>query len=134
MDPKALLKTAQERMVELENQRQELIKQGAEKDAKLEDALKKVAYYEREKQVDRVLDILIDEKRYFPEAQRQEKKAYLMDEKTDIDTYMKIAGELNPREPGMFYKPSSSAKEPANRDDAFINTFMNKLAGAMYGN
>lgn len=133
MDPKLIMKTAQERITKLDGRVAELEKIASEKDGQLQAALKKVAFYEREKKVDDVLNILIDEKRYFPPEQRQEKKAYLMDESTDLDSYLKIAGELNPREPGMFYEGTNTTTGSDNREDAFFTGMLNKLAQGLYG-
>ena len=85
MDTKKLMKTAQQRIETLDKENTELRKEAADSKTKLDEALKKVAYYEREKKVDHILDILIDEKNYFPSAQRQEKKAYLQEHKRGMD-------------------------------------------------
>lgn len=132
MDAKTIMKTAKERITELDRENAELRKEARDSKSELQAALKKLAYYEREKKVDHILDILIDEKNYFPSAQRQEKRAYLMDDKTDLDAFLKMAGELNPRDPGMFYEADST---PVNtgRDENFYGTLMRKLAHGMYG-
>lgn len=132
MDAKTIMKTAKERITELDRENAALRKEAQDYKSELQGALKKLAYYEREKKVDHILDILIDEKNYFPSAQRQEKRAYLMDEKVDLDAFLKMAGELNPRDPGMFYEADN---EPVNagRDEGFYSTLMSKLARGMYG-
>lgn len=132
MDAKAIMKTAQERIKQLDKENASLRKQAADDQAKLNDALKKVAYYEREKKVEHILDVLIDEKHYFPEAQRNEKRAYLMDGATDLDSFLKMAGDLNPREPGMFYEASETIVS-SGRDESFYGTLMNKLSRGLYG-
>jgi len=132
MDPKLIMKTAQERIAELDKENAVLRKEAQDTKSELQGALKKLAYYEREKKVDHILDILIDEKNYFPAAQRQEKRAYLMDDKTDLDAFLKMAGELNPRDPGMFYE-ADNAPVSAGRDENFYSALMNKLARGMYG-
>jgi hypothetical protein len=131
MGTKDIIKIAQERLVELTGEVANLKKEAADKERQLEEAIKKVAYYEREKKVDQILSTIIDDKHYFPESQREEKRAYLMSEATDLDAFLKMAGELAPMEPGIFYEASNNA--PADKEESFMSTLMNKLANGMYG-
>lgn len=130
MNSKDIMKTAKERIIKLSTENETLSKEKAQL-AKDNAALtEKVASYEREKKVDQILDVLIDEKKYFPASQRNEKKAYLMKPETDIESFMKMAGELSPREPGMFFE---SGEEVSNGtiEDSFFTTMINKLAGGL---
>lgn len=131
MDTKQIIKVAQDRIVALSEKVASLQGEGAIKDKQLDEAMKKVAYYEREKKVDQILDTIIDDKHYFPESQREEKRAYLMNEATDIDAFLKMAGELTPMEAGVYYESSNNV--PTGKEDAFISTLIDKLAGGMYG-
>ena len=131
-DAKKLMKIAQERIRKLDQEIYNLKKDAALKEAELVAANKKLAAYDREKKVENILNILIDEKNYFPEAQRNEKRAYLMNPKTDLEAFMKMATDLNPREPGMFYEEGESLGGE-NREDQFYGTLINKIAHGLYG-
>lgn len=134
MDTKLLMKTAGERIRQLDSENAQLRKEAAEKKTQLDEALSKLARHEREKSVDHILDILIEEKHYFPQEQRNEKKAYLMDPNTDLNAFQKMAEDLNPREPGMFYEATEEKSGNTSREDGFCDVLINKLAHGLYGN
>lgn len=132
MDNKTLIKTAQERIISLSQEVNALRKENNNKDVLLKQAMDKVAYFEKEKEVDRLLDILIDEKHYIQEANRQEKRAMLMSGEIDLDSFKKTANMLDTRDIDAFYE-TSAGSSPDTKEDAFFDKLYNTLSTGLYG-
>lgn len=131
---KEIIKTAQQRIIELDTQVANLTKKANDLTTERDNALKKLAVYERGQKVDKILDILIDEKHYYPSEQRQEKRAYLMDESVNIDEFMKMAETLLPQEAGFQFVDTGKPIGKVAKEDAFVDNLLDRLTRGIYGN